>query len=291
MKKYLAGLSAVALLCCSIASSAFARTEEKLTNIAHRGASAYAPENTMAAFHQALEMNADYIELDVQQSKDGVLVIMHDRTVDRTTNGSGHIQGLTYAELQRLDAGSWKDNSFANEKIPTLSQVLDEFQGKIGILIELKAPELYPGIEKKVAFEINKRKLDHVIIQSFNVSSMKKMHELLPNVPIGILTSSQRDTNPNSIQQFAAFATYFNPSYDILTPALIHQVHSAGMKISPWSGTKRLPASFLWKTKSDGVITNYPDEVNWVQTSSAIGQQLEKGSARRVITLAVTMWP
>ncbi|MGB3566484.1 MAG: glycerophosphodiester phosphodiesterase family protein, partial [Priestia megaterium] len=95
MKKYLAGLSAVALLCCSIASSAFARTEEKLTNIAHRGASAYAPENTMAAFHQALEMNADYIELDVQQSKDGVLVIMHDRTVDRTTNGSGHVRELT----------------------------------------------------------------------------------------------------------------------------------------------------------------------------------------------------
>jgi glycerophosphoryl diester phosphodiesterase len=230
-------------------------------------------------------MNADYIELDVQQSKDGVLVIMHDRTVDRTTNGSGHVRELTYAELQRLDAGSWKDDSFTNEKIPTLSQVLDEFQGKIGILIELKAPELYPGIERKVAFEINKRKLDHVIIQSFNVSSMKKMHEFLPNVPIGILSSSKQDANPNSIQQFAAFATYFNPSYDILTPALIHQVHSAGMKISPWSGTKRLPASFLWKTKSDGVITNYPDEVNWAQTSTKIGKTIHASSASHTARL------
>ncbi|NGY79979.1 hypothetical protein F6Y02_36325 [Bacillus megaterium] len=102
----------------------------------------------MAAFHQALEMNADYIELDVQQSKDGVLVIMHDRTVDRTTNGSGHIRvnvrGASALGRRKLERGF-----FTNEKIPTLSQVLDEFQGKIGILIELKAPELYPGIEKK----------------------------------------------------------------------------------------------------------------------------------------------
>lgn len=114
---------------------------------------------------------------------------------------------------------------------------------------------------------------------------MKKMHELLPNVPIGILTSSELDANPNSIQQFAAFATYFNPSYDILTPALIHQVHSAGMKISPWSGTKRLPASFLWKTKSDGVITNYPDEVNWVQTSTKIGKTIHASSASHTARL------
>src|SRR5699024_1122413 len=111
-----------------------------------RGASGYAPENTIAAFDKAVEMKADYFELDVQRSKDGQLVLIHDTTVDRTTNGTGAVKDLTLKELKSLDAGSWFDEKYAGEKIPTLGETLDRHRGKIKILIELKSPSLYPGI-------------------------------------------------------------------------------------------------------------------------------------------------
>jgi len=107
--------------------------------IAHRGASAYAPENTLAAFKKAQEMGADWFELDCQLSKDQEVVIMHDETVDRTTNGHGNIRDLTLYELKQLDAGSWKGPEFAGERIPTLAQCLDLAKFKIGVYIELKS--------------------------------------------------------------------------------------------------------------------------------------------------------
>src|SRR3954452_5816424 len=110
----------------------------KVHIIAHRGASGYAPENTIAAFDKALEIKTDYIEIDVQRSKDGKLVIIHDHKVDRTTNGTGYVRDLTYEQLKRLDAGSWNGPQFSGEKIPSFEEILDRYHGKIGILIELK---------------------------------------------------------------------------------------------------------------------------------------------------------
>src|SRR3954468_3765636 len=150
--------------------------------VAHRGASGYAPENTIAAFDKAVEMNADYIEIDVQRSQDGKLVVIHDQTVDRTTNGTGNVKDLTFQQLNRLDAGSWKGIQFTGEKIPAFEEILDRYYGKIGILIELKSPELYPRIEEQVVRVFKERHLDQpqngkIIIQSFNHDSMKKMNQ------------------------------------------------------------------------------------------------------------------
>src|SRR5699024_7462523 len=149
------------------------KQQQKMVNIAHRGASGHAPENTIAAFDKAFEMKADYIEIDVQMTHDGELIVIHDTTVDRTTDGTGAVSDFTFEEIQQLDAGSWFSEEFAGEQIPTFEEILDTYRGKIGLLIELKSPELYPGIEEKVADALKERNMDQpnnqkIIIQSFN---------------------------------------------------------------------------------------------------------------------------
>ncbi|WP_409300480.1 glycerophosphodiester phosphodiesterase [Peribacillus sp. SCS-155] len=271
MKKTLLGTGFVLTLLSSPISQTFAAESagelRKVDNVAHRGASGYAPENTIAAFDKAVDMKADYIEIDVQRSKDGELVVIHDTKVDRTTEGSGYVKDLTSEQLRSLDAGSFKGEQFAGEKIPTFDEILDLYHGKVGILIELKSPELYPGIEESVAQELIERNLDHpqnekIIIQSFNFDSMKKMDSLLPKVPIGVLTSSKADTTKQALTDFALYADYFNPSSGIVTEELVNEVHSLGMKMSSWTVRSQAAANFLLDMDVDAIITDYPDYVD-----------------------------
>lgn len=239
----------------------------KVDNVAHRGATGYAPENTIAAFDKGVEMKADYIEIDVQRSKDGELVIIHDNTVDRTTDGTGYVRDLTFEQIRSLDAGSWKGEQFTGEKIPTFDEILDRYHGKVGILIELKSPELYPGIEEQVAQKLIEQNLDKpqnekIIIQSFNFESMKLTNSLLPKVPIGVLTSNRAHTTEQALKEFATYADYFNPSYGIVSKELVDQVHSLGMKIQSWTVRSHEAAQFLLDMNVDGIITDYPDYVD-----------------------------
>ncbi|MDF2036890.1 glycerophosphodiester phosphodiesterase family protein [Cytobacillus oceanisediminis] len=240
---------------------------KQVDNIAHRGATGYAPENTIAGFDLAVDMKADYIEIDVQRSKDGELVVIHDTTVDRTTDGTGKVGDLTFDYLRSLDAGIWKGEQFAGEPIPTFEEILDRYHGKVGILIELKSPELYPGIENQVADALKARNLDKpqnekIIIQSFNFDSMKTMDQLLPKVPIGVLTSNRADTTAEALQEFSAYADWFNPSYGIVTEELVNQVHSLGMQIGSWTVRSQEAADFLFEMEVDAIITDYPDYVD-----------------------------
>ncbi|WP_071460874.1 glycerophosphodiester phosphodiesterase [Bacillus massilinigeriensis] len=271
MKKSLAGAGIALSLMLSPFQQAFASESvgelRKIDNVAHRGASGYAPENTIAAFDKAVDMKADYIEIDVQRSKDGKLVIIHDTTVDRTTNGTGAVKDLTLEQLRSLDAGSFKGPEFTGEKIPTFEEVLDRYRGKAGILIELKAPEKYPGIEEEVAHLLKVRNLDKprnnkIIIQSFNFDSVKKTNQLLPNVPVGVLTSSRTHTTDQALKEFATYADYFNPSYGIVTKELVDKVHGLGMGISSWTVRTPEAAQFLIDMKVDAIITDYPDYVD-----------------------------
>ncbi|MFB3162143.1 glycerophosphodiester phosphodiesterase family protein [Neobacillus sp. 179-J 1A1 HS] len=239
----------------------------KVDNVAHRGATGYAPENTIAAFDKGVEMKADYIEIDVQRSKDGELVIIHDNTVDRTTDGTGYVKDLTFEQIRSLDAGSFKGEQFTGEKIPTFDEILDRYHGKTGILIELKSPELYPGIEGQVAQKLKERNLDKpqnekIIIQSFNFESMKITNSLLPKVPIGVLTSNRAHTTEQALKEFSTYADYFNPSYGIVSKELVDQVHSLGMKIQSWTVRSHEAAQFLLDMNVDGIITDYPDYVD-----------------------------
>lgn len=271
-KKLLIGTGVAFTLLFSPLSQAFAEEptvgeRKQVDNVAHRGATAYAPENTIAAFDLAVDMKADYIEIDVQRSKDGELVLIHDTTVDRTTDGTGKVGELTFEQLRSLDAGSWKGEQYEGEPIPTFEEILDRYRGKVGILIELKAPELYPGIEKQVAEALKERNLDKpqnekIIIQSFNFESMKTTNELLPLVPIGVLTSNRAHTTPEALQEFSTYADWFNPSYGIVTEELVNQVHSLGMKIGSWTVRSQEAADFLFEMKVDAIITDYPDYVD-----------------------------
>lgn len=271
-KKLLVGTGMALSLLLSPFSQSFAEEptigeRKQVSNVAHRGATAYSPENTIAAFNLAVDMKADYIEIDVQRSKDGELVLIHDTTVDRTTDGTGKVGDLTFEELRSLDAGSWKGEQFAGEPIPTFEEILDLYRGKVGILIELKAPELYPGIEEQVTAALIERNLDKpqnekIIIQSFNFESMKKMDQLLPRVPIGVLTSNRADTTLEALKEFSTYADWFNPSYGVVTEELVNQVHSLGMQIGSWTVRSQEAADFLFEMGVDAIISDYPDYVD-----------------------------
>jgi len=244
----------------------------KTVNIAHRGASGYTPENTLAAFRHAVKMRADYFEIDVQMTKDGKLVVIHDTTVDRTTNGSGKVGSLTFNEIRSLDAGSWFAPEFAGEKVPTFEEILDQFRGRTGILIELKSPELYPDIEEKVAQAIKKRNLhrnphQRIIVQSFNHDSVKKSKLLLPKVPHGVLAGMNwRNVTDDQLQQFATYADYFNPNQNLLTPALVDRIHTKNMKIWPYTARTQEQVDRLLALGVDGIITDFPDLLQKQQT-------------------------
>ena len=119
--------------------------------VGHRGAKGHAPENTFASFNLALEMGVNAVETDVHLSKDGEVVLIHDHTVDRTTDGRGFVKDMTLRELKQLDAGSWYDTRFAGQRIPTLTELLEWARGRVGVAIEIKnGPIYYPGIAEKV---------------------------------------------------------------------------------------------------------------------------------------------
>ena len=241
--------------------------QQKMVKVAHRGASGHAPENTMRAFQKGFEMKADYIEIDVQMTKDGELVVIHDTTVDRTTNGTGKVGDLTLEEIKQLDAGSWFSDTYAGETVPTFEEVLDTFRGKVGILIELKAPELYPGMEEKIANALNERNMNRpnnkkVIIQSFNHESMKKSKELLPNLPHGVLAgASWSKVTKEQLSQFATYADYFNPNMNIVTNELVRDVHETGMEIYPYTSRSQEQALHLFDLNVDGIITDYTEHI------------------------------
>ncbi|WP_425445453.1 glycerophosphodiester phosphodiesterase [Virgibacillus ndiopensis] len=262
----------IIIVCMSMYTvTAFAQSNgtgsKHVVNVAHRGASGHAPENTMAAFQKAFEMKADYIEIDVQLSKDGKMVIMHDTTLDRTTNGTGNVRDYTLEELKQLDAGRWFSEEYAGEHIPTFEEVIDTFRGKIGILIELKSPELYPGVEEKVADTLKERNMDKpknnkIIIQSFNHESVQTSKELLPTIPHGVLAGlSWADVTDDELVDFASYADYFNPNMNILTPELVDRIHSTGMEIYPYTVITQEQADNLFQLGVDGIITNFPEYV------------------------------
>ncbi|UOQ95020.1 glycerophosphodiester phosphodiesterase [Halobacillus shinanisalinarum] len=244
------------------------KDRKQTLTIAHRGASGYAPENTMAAFEKSVDMKAEMFEIDVQMSKDGELVVIHDTTVDRTTNGSGQVKDFTYEELRKLDAGSWFSEEFAGEKIPTLGEVLDAYKGRSGILIELKSPSLYPGIEQKVADELISRNMhkpenNKIIVQSFDHESVKTFQSILPSVPVGVLLGYSEDGVSNEqLANFSSYAEYFNPNKAMITKDLVNRIHEFGMKTHPYTVRDQESANFLLNAGVDGIITDFPDYVD-----------------------------
>jgi len=236
--------------------------EQNVYIIAHRGASGYAPENTMASFEKAVELKADYIEMDIQMTKDGELVVFHDFDVSRTTNGSGAIKNFSLKDLKELDAGSWFHSTFKSEKIPTLKEVLSLYKHRIGLLIELKDPVHYPQVEEKLAQELIKAKLhkckDHsIIVQSFDPLSIQKFHQILPEIPTAILTTSI--LSRKSLSNVSSFCQYVNPHFLSVSPHYVKELKEKELNSFIWTVNHIEDFKKITKYDINGIITDYPD--------------------------------
>lgn len=230
-----------------------------MISVAHRGASNFAPENTHSAFQKALELGADFLECDVHLSKDGELIIMHDDKVDRTTNGTGFVKDFTLEELKELDAGSKYHTSFAGEQIMTLDELLEEFYGKAGLLIEIKKPFMYPGIEEKVVTLLKERKnVSGIIVQSFDMESMRKVNLLFPELEVAILMKpSIQHLSTQKIMDLTSFATYINFNVSYVNQRVIDQIHNEGGKVLVWSTKSRRWVDKAYHYDVDGIITDF----------------------------------
>jgi len=224
--------------------------------IAHRGASAYAPENTMAAFQLALEMAADGIELDAMLAKDGEVVVIHDDHLDRTTNGTGLVRDITLAELQSLDAGE-------GEKIPSLNEVLTHFAGQFLINIELKNySSIFDSLPLKVADLVKAHDCaQSVLISSFNPFNLSRFHRRLPDVPIGLLTDK------NKAKHWLWRLFHFDalhPYYSDVDALLVSAVHARGRQVNVWTVDDPAEICRLADLGVDSIITNDPQRTRTV---------------------------
>jgi len=215
--------------------------------IAHRGASGAAPENTLFAFQLAHEIGADMIELDVQQTKDGELICIHDYEVDRTTNGSGAVSELLFSEIQELDAGQ-------GQRVPSLADVLDLARGKLGINIELKVP----GIEKQVLSLVKERDMiSDIILSSFLHGTLIEARSLETKITTAVLVTKIQDDIVNYILELESNA--LNPLYQELSLDLITELHQNDLRVFPWTVNDSTKMIELYNAGVDGLITNFPD--------------------------------
>lgn len=241
-------------------------------NIAHRGASGHAPENTLAAVQLAMDMGADMIEIDLHFSRDGEAIVIHDATLDRTTNGSGQVKEFTTEELQKLDAGSWFDEKFEGERLPTLGEVLALIDGKVQILIELKQGKSgrYPGLEKRTIELVNQYGArDWAVLQSFEDETVIELRRQDPNLEVHKLIGGAMPDLPayfdgqpvwGNILNFPGVQA-INPHYLSLNPRFIHQAHARNLKVFTWTVNQPEDMQKLIDMGIDGIITNYPDRL------------------------------
>lgn len=229
---------------------------------AHRGASGYAPENTMAAFRKAVELGSCGIECDVQMTRDGRLIVCHDETLERTTDGKGFIKDLDYDEIRKLDAGSWFDGKFRNERIPRLMELLELVKDNDILLnIEIKSGiVLYPGIEQKIIAQIDAFNLrEKVIISSFNHYSLKECKDIAPSIKTGILYMEGLYKPWNYMRTLDCQCAH--PFYLSLVPEICRELKARGYTINAFTVDDPKTAVKLADMGVDGIITNYPDRI------------------------------
>ncbi|CAM5564675.1 Glycerophosphodiester phosphodiesterase OS=Streptomyces alboniger OX=132473 GN=CP975_08380 PE=4 SV=1 [Streptomyces alboniger] len=260
------------------AASSAARPGKPLV-VAHRGASAYAPENTFAAIDKAREMGFTWVENDVQRTKDGELVIMHDDTLKRTTDveqlfpdrAPWKVADFTAAEIARLDAGSWFSPKYAGQRVPTLKQYMRRVsRNQQSLVFEFKKPELYPGIEKqglRVLRETGWLDKLHVkkklVIQSFSADSVKTVHTLRPDVKTGFLGTPATADLP----EYAKFSDQINSTHTSISADYVKAIHALKgphkkrLEIFTWTVNDAPNAVRAASFGVDGIITNTPDVV------------------------------
>ncbi|MFB7593045.1 glycerophosphodiester phosphodiesterase [Streptomyces sp. NPDC056169] len=243
------------------------------TVIAHRGASSAAPENTLVSDEVARRGGAKWIENDVQPSQDGVPYILHDTTVDRTTDGTGPIRSLTADRLDALDAGSWFAPAYAGARIPTLAAQLADLRERGGnLLLEIKGRHSHAEVARIVQDVREQSMSSRVFVQSFDIPSLKHTRDLAPELPVGLLRSTL-DADPVALAQELGLTAYNISDTALATrPQVVGELHAAGVAVNVW--TVDSPAR--WKALDalgvDGIITNRPAELTgWIAGRTPTG--------------------
>jgi glycerophosphoryl diester phosphodiesterase len=239
--------------------------------LAHRGASAYAPENTLAAFRLARELGADGIELDVQLSRDRVPVVIHDDTVDRTADGHGRVSGMTVAELTRLDAGTWKTEDYRGEPIPTLAQVLDAVadwlkpigRARPGLLnIELKTERFFTdGLEREVLNTIARYGIgERVLVSSFSPYALYRAKKINPRLRRGLLyDTSLAFYLRRAWLRFLAAPQTMHPEFPMVDQRYVDWAKRKRLGVVTWTVDDPAEAKRLADLGVNAIITNKPD--------------------------------
>jgi len=228
---------------------------------AHRGACAYAPENTLAAFKLAEEVGAPAVELDVKLSLDGALVVIHDACVDRTTGAKGLVNQMNWADLRQLDAGLFFSEAFKGEKIPLLEEVFALLGTRLLINIELTnyASPKDALVEKTAALVTRCGMQDHVMFSSFSPINLLKARGLLPDVPVGLL--SLQGVEGVWARSFLArwfFPAIIHPFHSDATQAFIQREHRRNRRVNVWTVNDPVEMKRLFKAKVDGIFTDDP---------------------------------
>jgi glycerophosphoryl diester phosphodiesterase len=256
-------------------------------NIGHRGASAYAPEHTFASYDLALEQGADYIEIDLQMTADGVLVAMHDKTLNRTATAPegvpnrycrGLVSKKTLEQIKMCDVGSWFGPEYADQRIPTLEEIFKEYGTSVNYYIETKNPEAAPGMEEELLSLMDEYGLTEaaeenwqVLIQSFSAESLMKIHEMNSDLPLiqlywaGTSKSIQRD-----LDAVSAYAVGIGPYKKDVDAALVEAAHEHCLAVHPYTVNTVEEMEELISLGVDGMFTNNPDLLEGVLGDDAL---------------------
>ena len=226
----------------------------KILKIGHRGAKGYEPENTLVSFEKAIEMGADGIELDVHLSIDGHLIVIHDETIDRTTNGKGVVDQLTLQELK-----SFRINE--KHEIPTLEEVLDLVDQRCFVNIELKNQDTADKVVQLIEHYISDKNWNHnnFLVSSFDWNSLQQVRFLNENIRIGVLTESDLDLAIS----FARFlkAEALHPYFQLLTNEYTAKIQKKGILVFPWTVNEIDAIQRMKSFNVDGIITDFLDRV------------------------------
>jgi glycerophosphoryl diester phosphodiesterase len=238
-----------------------------VVSIAHRGASGHAPEHTFAAYDLAMEMDCDYLEQDLQLTRDGVLVCLHDDTLDRTVRGAaGRVDALDLAELEALDAGSWFSPEFATERVPTLDAVFARYGHEANYYIETKAPDTADRMEERLLALMAEhgliepaRERRQVLIQSFSQASLLKLRAADPDLPLIQLLGRSNEALFDRLDEVASYAVGIGPHKGRIDAGLLGRAHDLGLDVHPFTINESDELAGFVAQGIDGAFCNYPD--------------------------------
>ncbi|SCS31219.1 glycerophosphodiester phosphodiesterase [Staphylococcus caeli] len=239
--------------------------QKELLYVAHRGLATAYPENTYIAFEAALKSGVDILEIDIHCTADGKLVVIHDETIDRTSNGSGHVGSLTLEALRHFDFGIHKGVAFKGQRILLLAEVLELIKNyPQRLLIEIKKTHLYSEIENKLIeqLKVHGMPTEKVIIQSFDAQCIQNIASMDLGYELGVLISKRKFwyRMPN-FKKISTYAKYINPQYTLINRRFIKKANDYGLSVLPYTVNQKHAAAKLIELGVDGLISDNPEKL------------------------------